>query len=123
MEDVIAQYRSTSPGSLISQSTLSQKPISHHAQPQLDLLPLKLRSGHSALVAIAIQSLTSSEWPGCVFFAAGIRAVHCCCGDVDILKEVGKQISSTISLVYPQVTIDVSEALRTTPLHRLPEAW
>ena len=123
MDKVVSQYRCTSDWSVIFQSTLSsvKKPVFRHEQTHRVLLPLEPHEGHVALVAIVIQPLTISEWPGCVFWAAGIRAIHCCC--FTVLEAVGKQIGGTIGRVYPEVTIDISKAVQSAPLFQLPVAW
>ena len=78
MDKIVAEYRHRPNCLVISQSRLSslEKPVLHHDKTHLDLLPLALHDGHVALAVIVIQPLTSSDWPGCLFFAAGIRRVR-----------------------------------------------
>jgi hypothetical protein len=125
MDKVIAQYRRTSNLSVISQSSLesAKKSALDHDRPHLVLLPLVPRKEHAALVVIVMQPFTSSEWPGCVFFAVAIREIHCCCRDAGVLEAVGKQVGTTIGRVYPHVTVDISIALQAAQVLQLPAAW
>ena len=125
MDKIIARYGCISNLSVISQSTLisAKKPVLHHDQPHWVLLPLVPHEQGAALVVVVIQPLTSSEWPGCVFFAVAIREIHCCCIDADVLEAVREQIGSTIGRVYAQITVDVSKALQKAPVFQLPIAW
>ena len=123
MNEVIAQYRGTSNFSVISQSALesAKKPALHHDQLHHVALPVAPRKGHAALVVIAIQPLTNSEWPGCVFFGVAIKAVHCCCRDV--LNAVCEQAGMIIGRVYTQITVDILKTVKAAQVIQLPVAW
>ncbi|KIV92566.1 hypothetical protein, variant [Exophiala mesophila] len=122
MNEVIAQYRGTSNFSVISQSALesAKKPALHHDQLHHVALPVAPRKGHAALVVIAIQPLTNSEWPGCVFFGVAIKAVHCCCRDV--LNAVCEQAGMIIGRVYTQITVDILKTVKAAQVIQLPVA-